>query len=332
MLIDCLTNTVYFSSLLPEKCPILNVHLIDALQKRGIPYGYLSGTKDIWCRDYMPIQVNAERFVFFKYTPDYLQDKTGLKIQTNPEDVFHNESNNLKKSLSQSSTIDLVIDGGNVVKCEDVVVMTDKVFVENKDKTPAEVECILKDAFQCEILFLPWDGDMCGHSDGIIHYVDNNRVLITNYKDFSRYYYYRYLKILEKKFEVIPLKYKAKRLHARSWAYINFLQIGNLIFVPQLGLEEDHQAMEQISKTLQNHEVIGIPALEAVRRGGALNCISWNISTLEGYKKRALNYLKNIYSCYDSHYLSRVEKESEFHWKDEWKPEVMVQAMTSGLI
>jgi hypothetical protein len=173
---------------------------------------------------------------------------------------------------------------------------------------------------------------MCGHSDGIIHYAGNNRVLITNYKDFSRYYYYRYLKILEKKFEVIPLKYNAKRFHARSWAYINFLQIGNLIFVPQLGLEEDHQAMEQISKTLQNHEVIGIPALEAVRRGGALNCISWNISTLEGYKKRALNYLKNIYSCYDSHYLSRVEKESEFHWKDEWEPEVMVQAMTSGLI
>lgn len=332
MITDNLTNTVYFSSLLPEKCPVLNAHIVDALHKHDIPYGYLYGTKDIWCRDFMPIQVNAERFVFFKYTPDYLQDKTGLKIQTNPEDVFHNESNNLKKLLSQSSTIDLVIDGGNVVKCEDVVVMTDKVFVENKDKTPAEVERVLKDAFQCEILFLPWDGDMCGHSDGIIHYVDNNRVLITNYGDFSRYYYYRHLKILEKKFEVIPLKYKAKRLHARSWAYINFLQIGNIIFVPQLGLEEDHQAMEQISKTLKNHEVIGIPALEAVRRGGALNCISWNISTLEGYKKRALNYLKNIYSCYDSHYLSRVEKESEFHWKDEWEPEVMVQAMTSGLI
>ena len=96
MLTDRLTNTVYFSSLMPEKCPILNAHLIDALQKRGIPYGYLSGTKDIWCRDYMPIQVNAERFVFFKYTPDYLQDKAGLKIQTNPEDVFLSESNKLR--------------------------------------------------------------------------------------------------------------------------------------------------------------------------------------------------------------------------------------------
>ncbi len=277
MITDNLTNIVYFSDLLPEKCPILNSRLVDVLEKHDIPYSYLSGTKDIWCRDYMPIQVNAERFVFFKYTPDYLQDKAGLRIQTNPDDVFQVEENNLKKLLPQSSTIDLVLDGGNVVKCGDVFVMTDKVFVENKDKTLAEVEYILKDAFQCEIIFLPWDGDMCGHSDGIIHYAGNNRVLITNYKDFSRYYYYRYLKLLEKKFEVIPLKYNAKRLHTRSWAYINFLQIGNLLLVPQLGLEEDIQALEQISKAFPNCDTVGIPALEAVRRGGALNCISRNI-------------------------------------------------------
>ena len=325
MLTDRLTNTVYFSSLLPEKCPILNAHLVDALQKHSVPYAYLSGTKDIWCRDYMPIQVGVERFVFFKYTPDYLQDKAGLKIQTNPEAVFQNESNNLKELLQQSSTINLVLDGGNVVKCDDVVVMTDKVFVENKDKFPAEVERILKDAFQCEILFIPWDGDMCGHSDGIVHYAGNNRIIITNYKDFSRYYYYRYLKILEKKFEVIPLKYKTKRLHARSWAYINFLQIGNLVLVPQLGVEEDHQAIGQIKKALPDCEIIGIPALEAVRRGGALNCISWNISTLEGYKNRAMNYLKNPN-------FKRIEEESAEYWREEWEPEVMVQAMTSGLI
>ena len=325
MITDRLTNTVYFSSILPKKCPILNAHLVDALQKHDIPYAYLFGTKDIWCRDFMPIQVGAERFVFFKYTPDYLQDKAGLKIQTNPEDVFQLESNKLKHILPQGSTINLVLDGGNVVKCDDVIVMTDKVFVENKDKSPAEVERILRDTFQCEIIFLPWDGDMCGHSDGIIHYAGNNRVLITNYKDFSRYYYYRYLKILEKKFEVIPLKYNAKRFHARSWAYINFLQIGNMLLVPQLGLEEDKHALEQISKAFPNCDIVGIPALEAVRRGGALNCISWNISTFEGYKKRALNYLKVPH-------LKRIEEESANYWKDEWEPEAMVQAMTSGLI
>ena len=280
LLTDILTNTIYFSSILPEKCPVLNAHLVDALQKHDVSYAYLSGTKDIWCREYMPIQVNTERFVFFKYTPDYLQDKAGLSIQTNPEDVFLSESNHLRHLLPQRSTIDLVLDGGNVVKCDDIIVMTDKVFVENKDKSPVDVERILKDAFQCEILFLPWDGDMCGHSDGIVHYAGNGKILLTNYKDFSKHYYYRYLKLLKKNFEVVPLKYKTQRLHARSWAYINFLQIGNLVLVPQLGLEEDLQALEQIGNALPDSNVVGIPSLEAVRRGGALNCISWNIKQI----------------------------------------------------
>ena len=100
---------------------------------------------------------------------------------------------------------------------------------------------------------------------------------MTNYDDISLYYYNRFRKALEKRFEVIPLKYHSKRKHARSWAYINFLQVGNLILVPQLGLEEDKQALEQIGNALPGCDVVGIPAIEAVRKGGALNCISWNI-------------------------------------------------------
>ena len=51
MITDNHTNTVYFSNLLPEKCPVLNAHIADALRKRDIPFTYLKGTKDIWCRD-----------------------------------------------------------------------------------------------------------------------------------------------------------------------------------------------------------------------------------------------------------------------------------------
>lgn len=131
------------------------------------------------------------------------------------------------------------------------------------------------------MLFVPFDrnGDEygLGHSDGIVHYIGNGKILLTNYDDFSTYFFRRYRKALEARFEVTTLKYKSKRIHARSWAYINYLQIGSLVLVPQLGLEEDEQAFEQISKALPECEVIGLPALEAVRRGGALNCISWNI-------------------------------------------------------
>jgi agmatine/peptidylarginine deiminase len=278
MITDNQTNIVYFSSLLPEKCPILNAHLAESLQQYGISYAYLSGTKDIWCRDFMPVQIEENRFVFYKYTPNYLQDKRWLRFQTDPVAVFNNEANKLQSYLDKSIAIDMIMDGGNVVKCGDTIVMTEKVFAENKDKTRSEVEIILREAFQCDILFLPWDKEeIYGHSDGVVHYAGNNKVLLTNYDDTSLFYYSRFRKALEKRFEVISLQYYAKRKHARSWAYINFLQVGNLVLVPQLGLEEDKQALEQIGNALPDCEMVGIPALEAVRKGGALNCISWNI-------------------------------------------------------
>ena len=295
MITDDHTNRVYFSSLLPEKCPVLNAHIVDALRKRDIPFTYLKGTKDIWCRDYMPIQIQKDRFVFYRYTPDYLQDKKGLTLQTNPELVFQEESNELPRLLPMSVEeemrpisishpvfhrfeLELVMDGGNVVKCGNKVVMTDKVFVENKDKTPQEVQRQIEEAFQCEVVFLPWDrNEKYGHIDGIIHCLSDNRVLMTNYADFDKCIADKYLRILEKYYDVTTLKYNVKRMHKRSWSYINFLQIGTLVLVPQLGIPEDEQALEQISSALPDCEIVGIPALEAVSRGGALNCLSWNI-------------------------------------------------------
>lgn len=275
---DNLTNTVYFSDLLPKKCPILNQHIVEALDANRIRYAYLSETKDIWCRDFMPIQIDEDRFVCYKYTPNYLQSPYYRSLQTNPEKVFQAPQNRLEQVTQNAITIELVIDGGNVVKCGDTVVMTEKVFVENKDKTRTEVEKILKDAFQSNILFLPWDRkEAFGHSDGIVHYVGDGKILLTNYDDNSLYYFQRFRKALEKHFEVIPLKYANKRRHARSWAYINFLHIGKLVLVPQLGFDEDEQALEQIANALPDCEVVGISSLEAVRRGGGLNCISWNI-------------------------------------------------------
>ena len=84
-------------------------------------------------------------------------------------------------------------------------------------------------------------------------------------------------KVLEKHFEVITLSYPVKRKHRRSWAYINYMQIGQLVIVPQLRLPEDELALEQIKAVLPECKVLGVPALEAVRKGGALNCVSWNL-------------------------------------------------------
>ena len=135
MLTDNLTTGVYFSDLLPKKCPILNQHIAKTLEENRIRYAYLSETKDIWCRDFMPIQIDEDLFVFYKYTPDYLQSPYYRRLQTNPEKVLQAPQNRLEQVLQNIITIDLVVDGGNVVKCGDTIVMTEKVFAENKNKT-----------------------------------------------------------------------------------------------------------------------------------------------------------------------------------------------------
>lgn len=237
-------------------------------------YHLLSNTRDIWCRDYMPIQTDEKRFVFYKYNPNYLQ-KPHLK-RTITDVTQIGEVDCLRQS--EAVNLDLVVDGGNVVKCGDKIVMTEKVFFENRDKSRDEVRRLLEEAFHCEIVFLPWDTvETYGHSDGIIHYAGGNRVLMTNYADSDADMARKFTRILDKHFEVIHLEYNVKRKHRRSWAYINYLQIGNLILVPQLGYPEDEQALQQIANALPQCEVIGIEALEAVRKGGALNCISWNV-------------------------------------------------------
>ena len=274
MLPDSLTNTVFLSDWLPEVCPTLYQNLTKTLKDNAVAYRILDNTNDIWCRDYMPIQTDEKRFVSYKYYPNYLVEKHQEQYITNVRDVGNVDF------LRQAETVnlDLVLDGGNVVKCGNKVVMTEKVFVENKDRSRNEVQRLPEEAFRCDIVFLPWDeNEKCGHSDGIIHYVGDNRVLMTNYGNFDKSFAQHFLRILEKHFDVKTLKYNVEKADENSWAYINYLQVGNLVLVPQLGIPEDEHALQQIAEAMPQCKVVGVPALEAVREGGALNCISWNI-------------------------------------------------------
>jgi agmatine deiminase len=71
MIPDWKTNSVYFSRLFPKRHRTLWKQLMEILRKQGIHFGLLDGTRDIWARDYCPIQVQSKRFVKFRYYPDY---------------------------------------------------------------------------------------------------------------------------------------------------------------------------------------------------------------------------------------------------------------------
>ena len=66
-------KVVFFSDLLSRKCPVLFQSITETLKEHNIAYGLLDNTKDIWCRDYMPIHTEDGRLIYYIYNPDYLQ-------------------------------------------------------------------------------------------------------------------------------------------------------------------------------------------------------------------------------------------------------------------
>lgn len=127
MITDSYKNKVYFSDLLPQRCPKTYRGLINVLNKYGVPHELIEGTKDIWCRDYMPVQIMGNMFSLFRYEPDYLLDTEEHKSLITDNTI----SSRYIGTSHLLDCSDIKIDGGNVVQNFGKVIMTAKVFEEN---------------------------------------------------------------------------------------------------------------------------------------------------------------------------------------------------------
>ena len=282
MIQDYQTNMVYLAEGLKYYKPVYT-NLLKALEKEGIPYRFLPRTKSkkhIWARDYMPIQLEKDKFMVHKYSPDYL---VGF------EDYIPDYEAIVKDLNLNCIVTDIDMDGGNVVKCGKKVIMTNKIiggnllpYVEDiKDGLKRRLINSLEDYMKAEIILIPQDRyDEYGHADGMVRYIGANDVLMNCYENLDPNLHDQLKDILSRHFHVETLHFKIPRCSKYVWAYINFLQVGRCIFVPGLGIEEDKLAIEQIQSFYPNHKVILIDGcMDLVREGGALNCISWNILT-----------------------------------------------------
>ena len=258
--------------------PKVAENLLYALYKEGIETEYLPHSKSkkhVWARDYMPIQLEENLFLKYVYNPDYLKSAQ----EYIPPYLSMIRSLKLKTKLTL-----FVIDGGNVVKFRDCVLMTDKVLVENRVRDEIGFRHALEDLFEADVIFIPWDRyELFGHADGMVRAIGHRHVLLNNYVDFDKNLRKEILERVTKEgFEVEELHYDMPRPSRYSWAYLNFLQTKNSIFVPGLGLEEDEKALEQIQAVYPDYKVILVPGcLELVRDGGALNCVTWNIRNVK---------------------------------------------------
>ena len=266
------TNIVYLAKgMTSEKYVDATRHLLGTLHNQKIHWVFLPLTASplhIWARDYMPVQVSKKKFVRFNYSPDYLE--------CNPE-YKPNISAILSALGIQVIDSDIIIDGGNVISCGDKVIMTGKIFRENPHYDHDVLIYTLSQLLEAEVVLIPEDCyDEYGHADGMVRFMGNGRVLLNNYCDFDKALRKRLLAALSPHFDIVELHYGAYT--DRSWAYINFLHVGQHILIPMIGDKLEEMAFKQITDAFPQCECHSVYHYEnIVREGGALNCSTWNI-------------------------------------------------------
>jgi agmatine deiminase len=269
------TNTLFVSDLLEKKFPALVASLRAVLI--DVPIEIITGTADIWCRDYMPIQLDQDRFCQFVYAPDYLR---GYEELLTPPDKCR-----LPLMLDYRQE-PLVLDGGNVVASRTKVILTEKVYKENPGIERRRLRARLEEIFQAECVFIPKQaGDDIGHSDGVVRFLDENRVLMNDYSTVDPGYGGRVRSVLEKKgleVETLPMfEEKGRRrcggVESAVGIYINYLRVGGVVVLPGFDQPEDREAIEKAKQIMPCAVLWQVQCRTLAEEGGVLNCVSWTV-------------------------------------------------------
>lgn len=272
-------QTVYMSELLMSRYPETCKNLIKILEKHHINYFFIKGTKDIWCRDYMPVQTESGKLIQFTYNPSYLKGKKEWEeSRSNVKDIC--KQNNITATFSNIN-----LDGGNVLVCDGRAIISDRLYSENPDKTRDELRKELAILLECEIIVIPSLNktvDFTGHADGMVRFVDRNTVLGIKYDDkYKKDWWKNTQKVLDKyniSFIEVPFfEDETDREHPESaiGVYVNYLEVNDLIVVPVFGRAEDAQAIEIIQKAFPNKQIETINYNDVAKEGGLLNCTTW---------------------------------------------------------
>jgi agmatine deiminase len=276
MITDRQTNFLYLADTLPIKYPDFHEQFESVLKACNIPFDFLPHTKDVWAVDYMPIQTDLNKFVQFVYNPSYLQTDKYLKTISDVDEIC-------KAIGIETFKTDIIIDGGNVTRWKNKVIMTDRVF---KDNPNYERKQLIKELYELlqvdKIYFVPEQpGDFTGHSDGMVRFIDENTVIINDYKQEKEEFYRAFeISIHNTGLDYFTIPYNVYDNKSNDHAngdYINYLQMQNTVIIPTFGIKEDEIAVKQLEIIFAGLTIATVESNEIAFDGGILNCITWNI-------------------------------------------------------
>lgn len=250
MLHDSQTDFVFLPMAIRYHFPRLYKSLIEAFVAARVRFWEIPYTENktcLWVRDWMPITIDRKGDIAqFCYDPDYLRASRYDDYKPFMYPILED------LEITPFRYEDIILDGGNVLTDKQGrAYMTDKIFLENPNYSREQLLAKLKHALNARsIKIVHWDkSDIYGHVDGMMAIADDGS-LITDL----------------------------------SWEYLNFLRVGNKIFMAQLGKPTDEPAVKRIREAFPDCEVYPIKYAQSLTRlGGGLHCATWN--TVEhGYR------------------------------------------------
>ena len=243
MLHDSQTDLVFLPMAIRYHFPKLYKSLTEAFMIAHVKCWEIPFTASktrLWVRDWMPITVDKKGdLAQFRYDPDYLRAPRYQKYRPDMVPIWED------MEMTPFRYEDVVLDGGNVLADKQGhVYMTDKIFLENPHIPQKQFIPYLKEILNARsIKIVHWDkSDIYGHVDGMMAIADDGS-LITDL----------------------------------SWEYLNFLRVGNKIFMAQLGKPTDEPALKRIQEAFPDCFVFPIQHAQCLTRlGGGLHCATWN--------------------------------------------------------
>ena len=284
------TNTVHLAHAL-KRYPVVLDQMGTALRSVGVKVKPIFSTGNIWTRDYMPLQVNDYfvKFAYKGYGPDAYEKYPQLKV---PDSCWD--------EIGDVRTSDIILDGGNVVRYDDKILMTEIVYKHNPGWGQHRLRDQLSGLLQADIIFLPPEpGDDLGHTDGLCRWIDSGTVFLNDYRSMRDPKYRDYLRFVKDIFklegiETIPFPYAYDRCpemteedfrkqfpdaddYNPGWGYfINYLQVKGAILYPTFGIEDDEMVEACLWDAVPDVKLFPIDCSQLSLEGGLCNCTTMN--------------------------------------------------------
>jgi len=202
--------------------------------------------QDIWIRDWAPINYlrnSTNRLIKFRFKPTYCRTS---------QNIDNSAGKHLAAILSNSGeTINLNLEGGNIISNGEVMITTEKFYTENRTKTKEAIDILLKTVFGLkEIIVIPVEKhDKVGHIDGICRFIDEKTLIFPSYPTYypETKYIDNVINIIHSKLKKYKIKFHCiesyltdninkEDIYSAEGNYMNYFRIENVIYVPQFNI------------------------------------------------------------------------------------------------